>query len=799
MKRVLIWILAALLLSLPAKASAAEPNEIPSQNAEDVLPPVLKTVQVLPSSIEAPGSFGVTAEAEDDLSGIKTLEVNFEAGTEPNVQKLHGVLSYDETAGNYQGTIQVETCEASMTFRLMSVVLEDQASNRAVYRSQYVEYADPPYLPQEVTVDVTGSGGESADTAPPVLHTVTADCSQVDVPGSFLLTAEVSDDLSGVLSVNAELKAGTEQDAPSLYEEFLFDPETGSYQGTFHVTEEDAGRTYCLWKIGLADRAGNTVTYGSSRNQNFHGLLLPNEPEIQVGLRDTAPEDLLGPVLKSIRADQQSVTAPGTFRLMAEAEDDFSEIASVQVQLRSKTPGDSSARGILLQQNPETGLFEGSFHLEETEKSGELFVSSVYLTDGAGNTSSYRSAEAPDLAGQPLPNEVSITVNPSAPETEDTAGPVLISIQADPVQVTIPGTVHLTASASDDLSGIRSILVRLVQTEGDGTQKFQDLFLQLNQDTGQFEGSMSLTENHPEGKIFLLLADLTDQAGNVTSYHSAENRDLPGQLLPAEVEITVKKSEFSKENTLILRDPELQQQPGVYVDGIYFPVITDEANAVRYLDLKRNDYTSLITFSYHKDSEDPHSQYPTGMKVWLLTCSQGAYHAEYVPEYENLLQYSGSSIRITGKKGIRMITSVPKIKREALIAGKLHGSRLLEYGTALAWSDDLEAGNPLTLGSKTTKANFAYRTGKADPIFRETEDLIQYTNVLVGFQEDDCRRDLAMRPYLILKDHYGREITLYGGIVRRSIGYIASQNLNAFPKGSAADRYVRDIVRYVYG
>ena len=33
-----------------------------------------------------------------------------------------------------------------------------------------------------------------------------------------------------------------------------------------------------------------------------------------------------------------------------------------------------------------------------------------------------------------------------------------------------------------------------------------------------------------------------------------------------------------------------------------------------------------------------------------------------------------------------------------------------------------------------------------------TKDLVQYTNVLVGFSLDQCKDDIAMRPYIILKN-----------------------------------------------
>lgn len=53
-----------------------------------------------------------------------------------------------------------------------------------------------------------------------------------------------------------------------------------------------------------------------------------------------------------------------------------------------------------------------------------------------------------------------------------------------------------------------------------------------------------------------------------------------------------------------------------------------------------------------------------------------------------------------------------------------------------------------------------------------------------------------MRPYMILADAQGNEMTLYGGVVERSIRYIASeiQNLNLYPSGSAEYEYLQTIL-----
>ena len=52
-----------------------------------------------------------------------------------------------------------------------------------------------------------------------------------------------------------------------------------------------------------------------------------------------------------------------------------------------------------------------------------------------------------------------------------------------------------------------------------------------------------------------------------------------------------------------------------------------------------------------------------------------------------------------------------------------------------------------------------------------------------------------MRPYIKLKDTVTDEtVTLYGGCVTRSIGYVAWQNRDTYKPGTASYKYVWSII-----
>jgi len=196
-------------------------------------------------------------------------------------------------------------------------------------------------------------------------------------------------------------------------------------------------------------------------------------------------------------------------------------------------------------------------------------------------------------------------------------------------------------------------------------------------------------------------------------------------------------------------------------------------------------------------------RYPVAMDVWKLTFREdtGTYQAEKLTQLQDLMGYDGCSIRITGVKGIRMITSLPRAVKEQLISGSIGGYTLEEYGTLVCWQEQLDAnGGSLTLDDSYAMSNFAYsRANGKDAVFADTEDgRIRYTNVLVNFTMDQCRQALCMRPYMILKAADGSRVVLYGGIVIRSIGYIALQNADVFPEGSDSYNYVHSIIAHCY-
>lgn len=236
----------------------------------------------------------------------------------------------------------------------------------------------------------------------------------------------------------------------------------------------------------------------------------------------------------------------------------------------------------------------------------------------------------------------------------------------------------------------------------------------------------------------------------------------------------------------------LETEGSVWIDGQEY--VVQQADGIRYVDIPDETAKVMTTYTYGTiDGET----YPIGMKVWTLENRDGFYSATHQSAFDDLLRYEGCSIRITGKQGIRMITSIDEGNKKALVGAGLAGYTLKEYGTAIAWARQLSDRKPLVLGKSYVNHNFAYsREAGKDPVFDSKDGRMHYTNVLVGFGLNQCSKEIALRPYMILEDAEGNAITIYGGVVERSIHYIASkiQQKNLYAPESEEYKYLQKII-----
>ena len=233
----------------------------------------------------------------------------------------------------------------------------------------------------------------------------------------------------------------------------------------------------------------------------------------------------------------------------------------------------------------------------------------------------------------------------------------------------------------------------------------------------------------------------------------------------------------------------------ITIDGVDYPI--EASNDTLYVTIPETG--DLFTYYGYKNiwASNEHSNYPTSMSVYAIERTPTGSTAREITELQDLLTYAGCSIRISGKQGIRMITALDEATKKALTGKGLAGYTLEEYGTVVSWTDALGNGSFLRLEESYARSNYAYRKGKADPVFARKNGFIQYTNVLVleNLTEADYDKDLTLRAYIQLRNtKTGETVTLYGGTVTRSIYYVAKQNADTYKPGTAGYKFVRKII-----
>ena len=274
-----------------------------------------------------------------------------------------------------------------------------------------------------------------------------------------------------------------------------------------------------------------------------------------------------------------------------------------------------------------------------------------------------------------------------------------------------------------------------------------------------------------------------------TVYYKVQGDDSHLDTEPQKVSVTVAPTD----RYLDLTDNGLTGS--ITINGKDYSI--EETGGTRFVTLPEEG--DLFTTYTYGGSTHP---YPTGMHVYAIERKATGSTAAEIPDFRNLLTYAGCSIRISGKQGIRMITSLDEATKKALTGKGLNGYTLEEYGTVVSWTENLAGENFLRLGESYARSNYAYRKGKADPVFARKNGVLQYTNVLLlgNLTEADYDKDLTLRAYITLRNSAtGETVTLYGGTVTRSIYYVAAQNADTYKPGTTGYKFVHQIIDAVEG
>ena len=123
-------------------------------------------------------------------------------------------------------------------------------------------------------------------------------------------------------------------------------------------------------------------------------------------------------------------------------------------------------------------------------------------------------------------------INAEATSGTDTTAPKVNSLTISEDEVSAPGTLMITASVEDDITGVKSVSIQFYNRETDSKI---DVYLNL-ESSGQWGGAINIDKYANSGKYTLCYVLPKDNAGNSEYYagdaffYSNEHVNLPADL-----------------------------------------------------------------------------------------------------------------------------------------------------------------------------------------------------------------------------------------------------------------------------
>lgn len=406
----------------------------------------------------------------------------------------------------------------------------------------FAETATPTQLGQSgVTIEPFGI----IDVTPPVLTGITLDKTTVETPGIVTVTATATDDISGVSGISIDFYC--EESQQGIYANLsneVYNEETDEYEivdyftGRMRIDEYTLSGVYFCESINVYDRAGNRAEY----RRNLDDWMIENGyfplPEISnvvvINNSSIAQNETMPPVLTSVDIPNTILNAPGSLAISATATDD-SGVSHIFIDFYCESANRSlytSLNDEIYNEDTEeyenTGIFKGKARADKYQIPGEYICTNITVVDIFGNRQEY--TKDPDewqleYGYLPIPfNIPSITIINSNPI--DTMPPELTSLSLSRTTMDTPDTIKITATATDDVSGVSGISVDFYSEDFKSAlyaSLFDEVYNELTGEyerTGIFKGYLRTSLYQLPGVYKCVNIRVYDEAGNRQEYVS---------------------------------------------------------------------------------------------------------------------------------------------------------------------------------------------------------------------------------------------------------------------------------------
>ncbi|WP_207752984.1 Ig-like domain-containing protein [Clostridium yunnanense] len=346
--------------------------------ASDTTPPVLNSISVDKHSGTNGENITVSVDASDDISGVKSIEVFYEA---PQGNSFKFAELSKGTNGKYTGTVPVGINDAIGTWKVSFIALIDNSYNSInVYNSEVF-----PSNGNVKTQNLSGGDfqvfGTNPDVTPPVVSKISVDRKTGTNNENITVTLDASDDISGIQSIYVYYDAPAGNAVKRAELEKGLD---GKYRGSVDINKNDAVGIWKVSFISLEDNTWNSTDIFNSEVYESPGTdgILQDLSAGDFEVVGTA-SDITPPVLNNISVDKKAGVSGEKIIITADASDDISGIQSIE--LNYEAPKGNSIKHVELKRDND-GKYRGQIPINSDDAEGIWKVNFISLVDNILNS-----------------------------------------------------------------------------------------------------------------------------------------------------------------------------------------------------------------------------------------------------------------------------------------------------------------------------------------------------------------------------------------------------------------------------
>ncbi|WP_010676960.1 cell wall-binding repeat-containing protein [Bacillus timonensis] len=337
--------------------------------ASDGQAPIVESIEVSPEEVTVGDTVVVKAEVVDNESGVRSVSVEFDSPSKSRNQTIR--LNYNSESELWEGSYTIQDTDEAGAWTFKQLITFDNAGNGELYNAGEIANSS------NLNFNVTNPNG---DSAAPTIESIEINSNEVQVGAQIVVTAKVADSNSGVKSVSVEYYSPSKSRTQSI--RLNYNIGSGLWEGSYLIKDTDEEGLWTFKHVITFDNAGNGELYNAgeitnSSNLDFY-LTNPNG-------------DSSAPTIENLVVSPSEVLIGNQVDVKAKVLDNGSGVKSVSVEYNS--PTNSRTQTIRLNYNSESGLWEGSYTVQDTDEEGLWTFKHVITFDNAGNGELYNAAD----------------------------------------------------------------------------------------------------------------------------------------------------------------------------------------------------------------------------------------------------------------------------------------------------------------------------------------------------------------------------------------------------------------------